>query len=101
MGGMDFATPEKASHGVEGDGSEHIFFAQIFQNFQMQRTMMPGVAFGEIDGDLNGHNLKRHHSAWLPFYSPRASAAPARTAARQSALLATMLMLVRSHCPCS
>src|SRR6266849_8158649 len=37
MGGMDFASPEKTGYGVEGDGSEDIFFAQIFQNLQMQR----------------------------------------------------------------
>ena len=56
MGGMDFASSKKAGYGVEGDGSEDIFFAQIFQDFEMQRAMMPGVAFGEIDGDLNGHS---------------------------------------------
>src|SRR5208283_5319707 len=37
----------------------------------------------------------------LPFYNPRAMAAPATTAARQSALLATMFTAIRSHCPCS
>jgi len=41
VGGMDFAASEKAGYGVEGDGSENIFLTQIFQNFQMQRTMMP------------------------------------------------------------
>ena len=67
VGGMDFAASEKAGNGMEGDGSEDILFAQIFQDLQMQRTMMPGVAFGEIDGDLNGHNLERHHNAGCHF----------------------------------
>jgi hypothetical protein len=63
MGGLDFASSEKAGYGMEDDGSEHIFLAQIFQDFQMQGTMMPGVALGEIDGDLNGHRLELCHSA--------------------------------------
>src|ERR1700688_605922 len=63
MGGMDFASSEEAGYGVEGDGPEDIFLAQIFQNLQMQRTMMPGVAFGEIDGDLNGHKLEPRDNA--------------------------------------
>src|SRR4030088_1424494 len=63
MGGLDFASSEKAGSGMEDDGSEHIFLAQIFQDFQMQGTMMPGVALGEIDGDLNGRRLELCHSA--------------------------------------
>jgi hypothetical protein len=31
---------------VEGDGSEDIFFAQVFQDLEVQRAMMPGIAFG-------------------------------------------------------
>src|SRR6202140_5988668 len=34
MGGVDFAASEESGHGVGGDGSEEIFFAQIFQNLQ-------------------------------------------------------------------
>src|SRR5208282_3392479 len=55
MRGMDAAPSEKAGYGVVGHGSEGILFAQIFQDFQMQWAMMPGIAFGEVDGDLNGH----------------------------------------------
>src|SRR5208337_5124211 len=47
--GVDAAAPEEASYGVVGYGSKGIFFAQIFQYFQMQRTMVPGIAFGEVD----------------------------------------------------
>ena len=62
VGSVDFATSEEAGYGVEGDGSEDIFFAQIFQDFKMKRAMMPGIAFGEIDGDLNGHSGTGCHS---------------------------------------
>src|ERR1019366_499439 len=37
--GMDAAASEEAGYGVEGDGSKDIFFAQIFQDFEMQRAM--------------------------------------------------------------
>jgi hypothetical protein len=33
----------------------------------MQGTMMPGVALGEIDGDLNGRRLELCHSADCDF----------------------------------
>jgi hypothetical protein len=55
--GADFATSEEAGYGVESYGSEDIFVAQVFQNFEMQWAVTPGVAFGEVDGDLDGHNL--------------------------------------------
>jgi hypothetical protein len=57
---VDFAASEEAGHGLEGDGSEDVFFVQVFQDFEMERTMMPGIAFGQIDGDLNRHTLQRH-----------------------------------------
>lgn len=59
--GANFAASEEAGYGVEGYGSEDIFFAQVFQDFEMQRTMMQGIALGEIDGDLNGHNYTGCH----------------------------------------
>jgi hypothetical protein len=46
MRGVDPAASEKTRYGVEGDGSEDIFFAQVFQDLEVQRAMMPGIAFG-------------------------------------------------------
>ena len=57
VGGVDFVTTEESGNGMEGDSSEHVFFTQVFQYFQMQGAMMPGIAFGQIDGDLNRHNV--------------------------------------------
>jgi hypothetical protein len=42
---VDFPASQKAGYSVEGDRSKDIFFAQVFQNFKMQRTMMPRIAF--------------------------------------------------------
>jgi hypothetical protein len=55
MCGVNVIAAEESGNGVEGNRAEHIFFAQIFQNFEMKRAMMPGVAFGQIESDLNGH----------------------------------------------
>ena len=44
--GVDFVASEEAGYGVEGYGSEDVFFAQVFQDLQMQGAMMPGIAFG-------------------------------------------------------
>lgn len=46
VGGVDFAASEESGYGVEGDSSEDVFLAQVFQDFQMQGAMMPGIAFG-------------------------------------------------------
>ena len=60
---MDFAASEEAGHGVEGDGSEDVFFAQVFQDFEMERTMMPGIAFGQIDRNLEGFSSVQHRAS--------------------------------------
>lgn len=33
--GVDFAPSQEAGHGMEGDGSEDVFFAQVFQDLQV------------------------------------------------------------------
>ena len=95
---VDFAASEETGYGMEYDGTKNIFFAQVFQNFEMQRTMMPGIALGYVDSDLNGHDAPST-TVTLAFYSARANAAPAITAAKESTLLPTMLMAVSSHWP--
>jgi hypothetical protein len=62
MRGLDGASSKEAGDGVKGCGSKDVFFAQLFEDFEMQRAMMPGIAFGEIDGDLNRHNFGRRDS---------------------------------------
>src|SRR5215467_1964382 len=52
---VDCAAAEKSCYHMEGYCAEHVFLAQKLQNFQMQRAMAPGIAFGEIHGDLHGH----------------------------------------------
>ena len=54
---VNFAASQKTGYGMEHDGAKDIFLAQVFQDFEMQRMMVPGIAFGQIDGDLDGHNF--------------------------------------------
>jgi hypothetical protein len=54
---VDRTTPEETSHRVEGDRAENALRAQIPQDFQVQRPVVPGIALGEIHGDLNGHGV--------------------------------------------
>lgn len=71
----------------------------------MQRAVVLGIAFRQVDGDLNSHTsltASRRSATQLiadSFYSARAKAAPAKTAASERALLPMMLMPVKSHCP--
>src|SRR2546426_10656165 len=45
MGGVHFTAPEKSGHGVKHDRAEHVLLPQVFHNLQMQRAMVPGVAW--------------------------------------------------------
>src|SRR5690348_8608944 len=83
-------TRDRMGHGC----SIYVFFVQIIEDFDVQRPMMPLVGLVEIDGDLNGHRV-RHSTA--PVRGPF----PPIAAAMQSRLLARMLVVMSSHCPCS
>ena len=61
MRGMNAVAAKKACDGMEGDGSVDIFLAQVFEDFEMQWVMVPGIAFGEIDGDLDSHSNPGKH----------------------------------------
>src|SRR5664279_1268784 len=55
MGGLDAASALETRHRVEGHGAGNVFRAQILQHFQVQRTVMPGIALREIHGYLYSH----------------------------------------------
>src|SRR5664279_322498 len=55
MGGLDAASPLEPRDRVEGHGAGNVFLTQILQHFQMQRTVMPGIALREIHGYLYSH----------------------------------------------
>src|SRR5260370_36819775 len=71
MSRTQFASAEKPGNGMERHGSCDILFAQEPQNFQMQGPVMPGIAFGEVDGDLYGH-MVRHFISIAPARHPPA-----------------------------
>src|ERR1035438_774703 len=60
MGGLDAASALETRHRVEGHGAGNVFLTQILQHFQVQRTMLPGIALREIHGYLYSH--RRCHS---------------------------------------
>src|SRR5438045_1704683 len=60
----------------------------------MQRLALPSIRFVEINRDLDCHGHQR-------FYSTRASAIPAKAAARHSKLFDTKLAAIIIHWPCS
>src|ERR1035441_8821118 len=55
MGCLDAAAALETRHRVEGHGAGNVFLTQILQHFQVQRTMMPGVALGKIHVSLNSN----------------------------------------------
>jgi hypothetical protein len=55
--GFNAMTAEKSGDGVNGCGRINIFFAQVTENFHMQRLVMPLVGFVQIDGDLYRHGV--------------------------------------------
>src|ERR1035441_4617906 len=55
MGGLNAASALETRDRVESDGAGNVFRAQILQHFQVQRTVMPGIAFREIHGYLYSH----------------------------------------------
>src|ERR1039458_3921650 len=55
MGGLNAAAALETRDCVEGHGAGNVFRAQILQHFQVQRTVMPGIALREIHGYLYSH----------------------------------------------
>src|ERR1019366_3444210 len=55
MGGLNAAAALETRDRVEGHGAGNVFRAQILQHFQVQRTVMPGIALREIHGYLYSH----------------------------------------------
>ena len=58
MCSMDMAPAEESRNGMKSNRAEDILLAQVFQNLQVERTVMPRVALGQIYGDLNGHGSR-------------------------------------------
>src|ERR1035441_10575401 len=70
MGGVHAASALETSHRVEGHGAGNVFRAQILQHFQVQRTMLPGIALREIHGYLYSHR-RCHFTTPARWLRPR------------------------------
>src|ERR1035437_9500773 len=55
MGGLDAASALETRDRVEDYGAGNVFLTQILEHFQVQRTVMPGIALREIHGYLHSH----------------------------------------------
>ena len=53
-----FVSAKEPSNGMEHHRSSDVLFAQVPENFQVQGTVMPGIAFGEIHRYLYGHMVR-------------------------------------------
>src|SRR5262249_55882599 len=57
MAGLNLVSSKKSSHCMERRRRVGVFFAQVIENFQWQRPMMPLVGFVEVNRDLNSHGV--------------------------------------------
>src|SRR5882762_143244 len=56
MSGVNTPASQEARHRVESHCPEDVLLTQIFQYLKMQWPAMPGIAFGQINGDLHSHS---------------------------------------------
>src|ERR1700691_5603422 len=65
MRSLHAVTAQKSGYSVKGSGGINVFLAQVVENLEMQRPVMPLVGFVQIDCDLNCHCVL--HCTWNRF----------------------------------